>query len=87
MVPVIGATGKSGSIPMSDSSQADEWQPIATAPCDDTFAMVRWRDILENTRLAKANPLLVAAVTHIGHYQIRNRGTVGGSLAHADPAA
>ena len=50
-------------------------------------AMVRWRDILEDARLAKANPLLVAAVAHVGHYQIRNRGTVGGSLAHADPAA
>jgi aerobic carbon-monoxide dehydrogenase medium subunit len=50
-------------------------------------AMVRWRDILEDARLTKANPLLVAAVAHIGHYQIRNRGTVGGSLAHADPAA
>jgi carbon-monoxide dehydrogenase medium subunit len=30
---------------------------------------------------------LVAAVEHVAHYQIRNRGTVGGSLAHADPAA
>jgi len=50
-------------------------------------AMVRWRDILEDTRLAGAHPLLVAAVRHIAHYQIRNRGTVGGSLAHADPAA
>jgi carbon-monoxide dehydrogenase medium subunit len=29
----------------------------------------------------------VEAVTHIAHYQIRNRGTIGGSLAHADPAA
>ena len=28
-----------------------------------------------------------AAVAHVAHYQIRNRGTVGGSLAHADPAA
>lgn len=50
-------------------------------------AMVRWRAILEHARLAKASPLLVAAVSHVGHYQIRNRGTVGGSLAHADPAA
>jgi carbon-monoxide dehydrogenase medium subunit len=31
--------------------------------------------------------LLVEAVSHVAHYQIRNRGTVGGSLAHADPAA
>ena len=34
-----------------------------------------------------AVPLLQKATSHIGHYQIRNRGTVGGSLAHADPAA
>jgi carbon-monoxide dehydrogenase medium subunit len=31
--------------------------------------------------------LLVEAIKHVAHYQIRNRGTVGGSLAHADPAA
>jgi carbon-monoxide dehydrogenase medium subunit len=50
-------------------------------------AMVRWRDVLEHPRLRQAHPLLAAAVEHIAHYQIRNRGTVGGSLAHADPAA
>src|SRR5438128_1772384 len=50
-------------------------------------AMVRWRDILDDARLASAHPLLVAAVAHVAHYQIRNRGTVGGSIAHADPAA
>jgi carbon-monoxide dehydrogenase medium subunit len=50
-------------------------------------AMVRWRDILEHPQLAAAHPLLAQAVTHVAHYQIRNRGTVGGSLAHADPAA
>ena len=50
-------------------------------------AMVRWRQIEDDARLAGANPLLAAAVKHIAHYQIRNRGTVGGSLAHADPAA
>jgi carbon-monoxide dehydrogenase medium subunit len=37
--------------------------------------------------LRTAHPLLVAAVEHVAHYQIRNRGTVGGSMAHADPAA
>jgi aerobic carbon-monoxide dehydrogenase medium subunit len=50
-------------------------------------AMVRWRDIEDDTRLAGAHPLLRAAISHVAHYQIRNRGTVGGSLAHADPAA
>jgi carbon-monoxide dehydrogenase medium subunit len=50
-------------------------------------AMVRWRDIEDDARLRTAHPLLVAAVSHVAHYQIRNRGTVGGSVAHADPAA
>jgi len=50
-------------------------------------AKVRWRDIEADARLRRAHPLLVAAIGHVAHYQIRNRGTVGGSLAHADPAA
>ena len=50
-------------------------------------AKVRWRDILDDARLGKAQPLLQAAIAHVAHYQIRNRGTAGGSLAHADPAA
>src|SRR3990172_1762693 len=50
-------------------------------------AKVRWRDIEDDARLRTAHPLLVTAIAHVAHYQIRNRGTVGGSLAHADPAA
>jgi carbon-monoxide dehydrogenase medium subunit len=50
-------------------------------------ARVRWRDIERDLRLQQAQPLLSAAIAHVAHYQIRNRGTVGGSLAHADPAA
>lgn len=50
-------------------------------------ALTRWRDIEENTELATAQPLLQEAIRHVAHYQIRNVGTVGGSLAHADPAA
>src|SRR5262245_28477715 len=37
--------------------------------------------------LARRVPLLTRATPFIGHFQIRNRGTVGGSIAHADPAA
>ena len=50
-------------------------------------ARVRWRDIEDDQRLETAHPLLREAIAHVAHYQIRNRGTVGGSLAHADPAA
>ena len=50
-------------------------------------AKVRWCDIEHDARLKTAHPLLAAAIEHVGHYQIRNRGTVGGSLAHADPTA
>jgi aerobic carbon-monoxide dehydrogenase medium subunit len=37
--------------------------------------------------LAAGVPLLTRATPYVGHFQIRNRGTIGGSLAHADPAA
>jgi carbon-monoxide dehydrogenase medium subunit len=50
-------------------------------------ARVRWVDIEKDGRLATAHPLLAEAIRHVAHYQIRNRGTVGGSVAHADPAA
>jgi carbon-monoxide dehydrogenase medium subunit len=40
-----------------------------------------------SAELAAAVPLLARATPLIGHFQIRNRGTLGGSLAHADPAA
>lgn len=50
-------------------------------------ARVRWCEIERDASLRQAQPLLVAMIDQVAHYQIRNRGTVGGSLAHADPAA
>ena len=50
-------------------------------------ARTRWRDIVDEEKLAMDHPLLAEAIGHVAHYQIRNRGTVGGSLAHADPAS
>lgn len=49
-------------------------------------AMTRQR-ALEVNHLAREVPLLIEATRHIAHVPIRTRGTVGGSLAHADPAA
>src|SRR5207237_2070271 len=50
-------------------------------------AMTRQREIERSTLVDERWPLLAAAVRNIGHVHIRNRGTIGGSLAHADPAA
>ncbi len=50
-------------------------------------ALARQRALEREPSLITLNPLLAAAVPLIGHFQIRNRGTVGGSLVHADPAA
>jgi aerobic carbon-monoxide dehydrogenase medium subunit len=50
-------------------------------------AMVRQRTIERDARLTQMAPLIALATPFIGHLQVRNRGTVGGSLAHADPAA
>jgi len=50
-------------------------------------AMVRQRRLERDPLVAKAAPLLHEAMPHVAHPQIRNRGTLGGSLAHADPAA
>ncbi len=50
-------------------------------------ARVRWVDLEQSPLVHTSQPLVAAAIEHVAHYQIRNRGTVGGSLAHADPAA
>ena len=50
-------------------------------------AMTRQRELERSGVIRDAFPVMTAAIGHIGHFQIRNRGTIGGSLAHADPAA
>src|ERR1044072_9264831 len=50
-------------------------------------ALTRHVDLLKSPDIAKHAPLLASAVAQIAHPAIRNRGTIGGSLAHADPAA
>jgi aerobic carbon-monoxide dehydrogenase medium subunit len=50
-------------------------------------ALTRHVDLLGSSEIATHAPLLTKAVAHIAHPAIRNRGTLGGSLAHADPAS
>ena len=50
-------------------------------------ALVRHADLAAAPLVRERVPLLAEAARHVGHTAIRNRGTLGGSLAHADPAA
>lgn len=50
-------------------------------------AMTRHHTIERSAEVARFCPLLSRAVAFIGHPQVRNRGTIGGSLVHSDPAA
>src|SRR5919109_3950945 len=49
--------------------------------------MVRQRDVEQSLAIAERLPILREAIEQVGYPAIRNRGTVGGSLVHADPAA
>ncbi len=50
-------------------------------------AMTRHRAVERSPLVTQAQPLLAEAIRFVGHLPIRTRGTVGGSIAHADPAA
>ena len=50
-------------------------------------AATTYRELLESEMLRQRFPLLIEATETIGDVQVRNRGTIGGSLAHADPAS
>ncbi|HET9534179.1 MAG TPA: xanthine dehydrogenase family protein subunit M [Mesorhizobium sp.] len=50
-------------------------------------ALTRHADLLKSPEIAAHAPLLTEAVAHVAHPAIRNRGTIGGSLAQADPAS
>ena len=50
-------------------------------------ALTRHADLLKSPEIAAHAPLLTEALAHVAHPAIRNRGTIGGSIAHADPAS
>lgn len=50
-------------------------------------AMVLQKALLDDPLIERHAPLIAAAMPYVGHVQTRNRGTIGGSIAHADPAA
>jgi aerobic carbon-monoxide dehydrogenase medium subunit len=71
-----------------DIGGLDELKGIAAR--DGTLrigALTRHVELERSPEIAKHAPLLKAAVAHVAHPAIRNRGTFGGNLAHADPAS
>jgi CO/xanthine dehydrogenase FAD-binding subunit len=50
-------------------------------------ALTRYRDLERDSNFLVSFPLFADALPHIAHPQIRNRGTIGGNLSHADPAS
>lgn len=50
-------------------------------------ALTRHRELEHSPLIASKLPVMSAAMRHVAHLAIRNRGTIGGSLSHADPAA
>ncbi len=55
--------------------------------CIAIGALTRHRDLEHSPLVASRLPVMSAAMRHVAHLAIRNRGTIGGSLSHADPAA
>ena len=70
-----------------DLNRVDELDGIRRDNGTLTVGATTRQATIERSELAQTVPLLARAAPLIGHFQIRNRGTVGGSLAHADPAA
>jgi aerobic carbon-monoxide dehydrogenase medium subunit len=50
-------------------------------------ALTTYRELLESELLGERFPIVAECTRNIGDWQVRNRGTIGGSLAHADPAS
>jgi carbon-monoxide dehydrogenase medium subunit len=70
-----------------DMREIEELRGVTAVDGSVRVAAMTTQSAVARSDGAAAVPLLSKATSHIGHYQIRNRGTVGGSLAHADPAA
>jgi CO/xanthine dehydrogenase FAD-binding subunit len=57
------------------------------APVTRIGALTRYRNVERDAAIVHSHPLMAEALPHIAHVQIRNRTTIGGNLAHADPAS
>jgi carbon-monoxide dehydrogenase medium subunit len=70
-----------------DINPADQRPPSVADGMLRLPALTRHRVLLEHDLVRQHCPLLADAVRHVGNVRVRNRGTIGGSLAHADPTS
>jgi aerobic carbon-monoxide dehydrogenase medium subunit len=70
-----------------DINEADQRPPAVADGLLRLSALTRHRVLLEHDLVRQHCPLLADAVRHVGNVRVRNRGTIGGSLAHADPTS
>ena len=70
-----------------DINAADDREPSVSDGVLRLPALTRHRVLLEHDLVRRHCPLLADAVRHVGNVRVRNRGTIGGSLAHADPTS
>jgi aerobic carbon-monoxide dehydrogenase medium subunit len=70
-----------------DINQADQRPPSAAGGRLRLPALTRHRVLAEHDLIRRHCPVLADAVRHVGNVRVRNRGTIGGSLAHADPTS
>jgi aerobic carbon-monoxide dehydrogenase medium subunit len=70
-----------------DINPADQRPPSVAGGVLRLPALTRHRVLAEDELVRRGCPLLAGAVRHVGNVRVRNRGTIGGSLAHADPTS
>ena len=70
-----------------DINLADQRPPSRAGDLLRLPALTRHRVLLEHDLVRQHCPLLAEAIRHVGNVRVRNRGTIGGSLAHADPTS
>jgi carbon-monoxide dehydrogenase medium subunit len=70
-----------------DIGHIDELKQVTANGSISIGAMATYHDVEHNEQLRRNCPILSDAIHHIGDVQVRNRGTLGGALAHADPAS
>jgi len=70
-----------------DINPADLREPSETEGMLRLPALTRHRVLLEHDLVRQHCPLLAEAIRYVGNVRVRNRGTIGGSLAHADPTS